>query len=108
MSEEREKQQQEFNGGLGNVTQGVIESLAEVGIVVRTDEIMYEPAWRPGRPIPEAIEIRVAPEGAPTVRTHFSREQIDDSWDRLDRADVRQRIRAITAEFIRLRGGSAR
>ena len=106
MSQEKERDQrpQEFNDGLRNVTQGVISGLFEISIVAKNEEFTYEPAWKLGRSVPEAIKIRVAPKGAPTVSSIFSKEQIEDCWNGLDRADVRQKIRAIAAEYLRLRG----
>ena len=101
---DRDRQQREFRDGLRNVTQATLEALADVGIVATAEQITCDPPWEPGRAIPEAIEIHVRPEGAPFVRAPFSREDIEDSWRTIERPLVRQRIRAIAAEYARLRG----
>jgi hypothetical protein len=99
---ERQRQQEEFAVGLSNLKRAIMEALAPLGINVVEDDFAHEPAWQPGKSIPERVDMSVKPEGAPRVTATFSREQIEDSWRSLERTDVRQVVRSIAGEYKRL------
>ena len=98
-----QQQQQEFAEGLRNVKRAIVEALADIQIQANEANVTHTPNWQLGRDIPVAIEMTVAPPGAPVVVANFSREQIEDSWQRLERPDVRQIVRSIEGRYRQLR-----
>ena len=96
--------QNQFRDGLNNVTQAIVDVVSAIGIATTAENINYVPGWRLGRSIPPSLRFDIAPAGAPVVQVEFSREQLEDCWGGLDRADVRQRLRDIVSEYKRLLG----
>jgi hypothetical protein len=94
---------QEYDAGLERITSGIVDALSAIGIRIARTDITYEPAWVPGsRDAPESIRVVISPNAAPGAKLDFSREQIEDCWERLDREDVHRTIRNLVAEYKRV------
>lgn len=103
-----EKQQAQFEQGLRNISEGVIDGLAKIGITLKRNNIDWS-AWRLGQPIPfKALQITFRPEGFQPMQFLFLREQIADSWDGLERPDVRNLVRRIVKNYKDVKGESGK
>jgi hypothetical protein len=68
---ERERQQKEFASGLDHIQGHLVIVLTKMGLTLTRADCRIEPDWKPGKPIPEVINLAVKPEGAPLVSTDF-------------------------------------
>jgi hypothetical protein len=87
--------------GAQAIEKAVIASLKGIGLTVRAEHF----EWNNGRPLvppPEAFVMKVKPDGAPSNEVTFSREQLEDSADRV-RDDVRATVEAISRRYVQLR-----
>jgi hypothetical protein len=99
-----EKQQAQFEQGLRNIAEGVIGGLAKIGITLKRNNIDWS-AWRLGQPIPlQPLQIIFRPDGFQPMQFPFLREQIADSWDGLERPDVRNLVRRIVKNYKDVQG----
>ena|SRR5688572_25584825 len=103
MQDDRERPQREFGEGLRNIKRAIVEALADIQVRATEADIEHLPNWERGEDIPDLTVMNVRPPGAPVVTAEFSRAQIEDSWRILERPDVTGRVRAIAAEYRRLR-----
>jgi hypothetical protein len=103
MVNSEEPPQSEFRDGLRNITKALADAVTKIGVVTNFDDIHCEPPWEFGKQMPEAAKLRIAPVGAPALLVDFSKEQIQDCWRGLDRADVRQKVRNAVDRYRRLR-----
>jgi hypothetical protein len=84
----------EFLSGLQKIERAIIEAARARGRQLTAGHFV----WNRGRdlvPPPEAIPLEIRFQGA-TANAVLSREQVEDSHDRIDRADVLELVRAIT------------
>ncbi len=96
---EREKHQAQFQAGLRNITEAVVTGLAAIGIKLTAKNVDWR-GWRPGQPIPNtALQITFKPDGLPAMEFPFTREQIADSWESLESAEVRNLVRRIVKNY---------
>jgi hypothetical protein len=103
-----EKQQEQFEQGLRNIAEGVIGGLAKIGITLQRNNIDWS-VWRLGQPIPfQALQITFRPDGFQPMQFPFLREQIADSWNGLERPDVRNLVRRIVKNYKDMKGESSK
>lgn len=101
MSEDRGTQK--YNAGLERITTEILDALNALGVRIARTDVVYEPPWVSGRGgAPESIRLVISPDAAPGAKFDFSRQQIEDCWQRLDRADVVHTIRNLVAEYERV------
>ena len=65
----------------------------------QVDELNFR--WRGGQkliPPPPSIELKITT-SAQTLNLSFAREEVEDSWERVDRADVRAKIRNLVSKL---------
>jgi hypothetical protein len=90
----------EFLTGLQIIEREIIRQARDAG--ARIDASNFR--WHEGNdllPPPSAIALKIStPER--TINASFSRGAVEDSWDRVDRGDVRARIRALVEELTKL------
>jgi len=87
----------QYLSGTQNIERGIVDSLKKAGLRIEPQNIR----WNGGKefsPSQSTIELEIAGRGKP-VRTVFSREEVVDSWESLNRADVRAHVRAVVAEL---------
>jgi hypothetical protein len=101
MSEDRALQ--EYDSGLERITTEIVDALNAIGVRIARSDVTYEPAWVPGRrDAPESIQLVISPDAAPGSRLDFSRQQIEDCSERLDREDVLRTIRKLMSDYERI------
>jgi len=87
----------EFMGGLQRIERAIIEAARARGRQLTADHFM----WHRGQdfvPPPETITLEIRFQGA-TANAVLSREQVEDSHDRLDRVDVLAMVRKVTDDI---------
>lgn len=99
MADDRNRQQQEFKQGLEEVIRAMKAHMAKLDFEVGDGAFSWMPPWRPGRTIPEALDITVRLPQGPRTTITFSREQIGDSHGGIGRADVRALMRKLTGQL---------
>jgi hypothetical protein len=90
----------EFLTGLQIIEREIIRQVREAGGQI--DPSSFH--WHEGKdllPPPSAIALKIStPER--TINATFSRGAVEDSWNKVDRGDVRARIRALVEELTKL------
>ena len=85
----------QFVAGMQNVERAIIDGVRKAGLHIDAKNVR----WQHGLsflPIPEAITLEVATNGHKFEAT-LSRQQLEDSWERIDRGDVHAMVdQAIT------------
>jgi len=87
----------EYSAGLNLLKKKVREEVTALGIATDPDDVTFD--WHPGRAVPDLVELKVAPRGAPVVLTAFSQAQVEDCHQRIERPDVLEHIRTIVVEY---------
>lgn len=90
---------QQLINGLQNIERDIINKLRDAGFQVDANNFV----WHRGKeivPPPNVIELEIKFQGR-TANAVLSREQVVDSWDRLDRSDVVVLIKALVADIVR-------
>jgi len=91
------KSTEQFIRGLQNIERDIIKKLRDSGFNIDASNFV----WHRGKdfiPPPSAIELEIKFQGR-TANAVLSREQVEDSWDRLDRSDVVVLNRALVADI---------
>jgi len=88
-----------YSEGLARLTRACVEMVNRAGIVTTRMDVTYNPPWQSGRAIPSVIQLEIAPAGARVVRADFSRAQVEDCWQRVDRVDVLGKLRTVAGEY---------
>jgi hypothetical protein len=87
----------EFLAGLQIIEREIIRQVRDAGGQIDASNFH----WHEGKellPPPSAIALKIStPER--TINATFSRGAVEDSWDRVDRGDVRARIRVLVEEL---------
>ena len=90
----------EFLTGLQIIEREIIRQVLEAGGQI--DACNFQ--WHEGKdllPPPSAIALKIStPER--TINATLSRGAVEDSWNKVDRGDVRARIRALVEELTKL------
>lgn len=89
---------EQFKTGLENIQQNIIENLREYGIEACSDNFL----WNSGRKvvsIPEAITLEIKIQQQSTS-AKFAREQLEDSWERIDRPEVAAIVKRLVAVLV--------
>lgn len=89
---------EQFIRGLQNIERAIIEGLHKSGIHASADNFQ----WHRGKefvPPPMAIglEIKVNDKTSNSV---LSREQVEDSWNQINRADVKALVKGMVSDLI--------
>ena len=101
MSEDRATQ--EYNAGLERITTEIVDALNAIGVRIARTDVAYEPAWVLGcGDVPEFTRLVLSLDAVPGAKIDFSQQQIEDCWERLDRADVVRAIRNLVTEYERV------
>jgi len=83
----------QFLGGLQKIEREIIERTRAAGIYLRPQNLQ----WQRGQglmPPPAAIAVQIRVQGK-TANTTFSRDQVENSWERVARPDVCARVQEI-------------
>ena len=89
----------QFLNGLKNIENKVIEDLLSMGIVAKSQNFI----WNNSQSfigVPSNVSLVISLNGK-NIEARFSREQLEDSWDIISRADVRATIKHIVFEITR-------
>lgn len=89
-----------YSEGLARLTRALIEAINVTGTVAQRGDVTYLPQWQSGRAIPRSIQFEIAPAGARVVHAAFSRAQVEDCWEKIDRPDVLGAIQRVAGEYV--------
>ncbi len=88
---------QQFISGLQNIEKSIITGMRENGIAITSNHFQ----WHRGKefvPPPETISLEIKFQGKST-NAILSKEQIQDSWERISRPDVSVIIKQLVAHM---------
>jgi hypothetical protein len=88
----------QYIGGMQRIERAIIEGSKASGVTIDPRNIQ----WNGGKEflsLPWSIELVISA-GAKSAKAVWSREQVVDSWERLDRADVRACVRQVVAMLV--------
>jgi hypothetical protein len=88
---------EQFTEGLQAIEREIINQLGEAGGEIATSDFRWYGGKEPFPP-PRAIELKIITLGR-TVTTTFSREEVEGSWDRLARSNVRVKVHDLVEEL---------
>jgi hypothetical protein len=89
----------QFINGLQNIERAIIERQRESGVQANANNFQ----WHRGKgvvPPPMAIELEIRVQNK-TANAVLSREQVEDSWERINRPDVMAIVKALVADIVR-------
>jgi hypothetical protein len=93
------KQSEQAIQGASNIADGIRRELIQLGC--RDEDISTQWLPDPGFvPAPESAELRVELAGGRSASANFSREELEDSRDRLDRQSVVSKINLVTEKLL--------
>ena len=97
---ELDRRDAQYRDGLQVIERAIIAGVAEGGGQLGTHNFRWNHgiAFVPGHP-PSAVLPEVLVPGRPAVEETFSREEVEDTWNRLDRFDVRSRVERIIEQL---------
>lgn len=86
----------QFMQGLQVIERAIIAGVIDAGGQLDTRNLRWNHGrdFGPGHP-PNAVLLEVVINGNVRAEATFAREQVDDSWDRLDRFDIRSKVEQI-------------
>ena len=88
--------------GMQVIERAVYEAFKKAGVVACSDNFQ----WNRGKsvvPPPEVISLEVTAKGAPYFRFTFSREQVEDCHERIDRMEVRLQLETFEEKLAAMR-----
>ncbi len=91
----------EFLAGLQVIEREIMKGVKESGGQLAPGNFR----WHRGKdflPPPFAIELEITTPGRATVSVSFSMEEVVDSWDQLERGDVREKVARVVEELTKL------
>jgi hypothetical protein len=92
------KEYDQFLRGLQVIEREIVSGVRHGG-GAQVDELNFR--WHGGQkliPPPPSIELKITT-SAQTLNLSFAREEVEDSWERVDRADVRAKIRNLVSKL---------
>jgi len=84
-----------FVEGMQNIERDILKEMRAAGITITTSDLQ----WNHGQavlPIPESLLLEINAQGR-TASAAMSREQIEDSYERVERIDVVLAIKSLVA-----------
>jgi hypothetical protein len=94
----------QFYKGMSVVGEEIASALVSHGIA-NVNFQWDHPLFAPDGPPPASVELAASTSSRNVVRMLFSREQLEDSADRIDRPDVWAMVRNVAAQLVTRQAG---
>lgn len=95
----------QFYAGLRVIGEEIVVALASLGIAKNSVDLKWNHGLIAAGSLPEFVELEVSTSPSKRVLVRFSREQLEDSADRIDRLEVRAIVGRVAAQLAGPRPG---